>query len=188
MGNVSPLPDKGVADTDSFDELLESPQYERLRARLVRIFAGRGCRVPEDLADETIARVAAQLRTLAPDYEGDPTRFFYGVARNVYFEHVREPVWTPLDNEPPADDERSGAEGEGLALECLDECLKGLADADRALITDYYRHDRSAKIDHRRRLIALSGGGANALRLRVHRIRRQLARCVESCVSRDRLL
>src|SRR5207244_12800629 len=51
---------------------------------------GRGCMAAEDLADETINRVAARIGNVARDYEGDPASYFYGVCQNVHFEYLRK--------------------------------------------------------------------------------------------------
>ena len=43
------------------DEGKAGEEYERLRFRLITFFAGRNCRFPEDLADETINRVVLKI-------------------------------------------------------------------------------------------------------------------------------
>jgi len=170
----------------SFHRLLTSPQYEQLRGKLIRIFARRGCRVPQDLADETIARVAERVHEIAPTYEGDPARYFYGVARNVYLEYTRRPKtvlldenrsWTEATDPDPVRSEEVHA--------CLERCLDSLNDDERRVISEYYRYDKTAKIDHRKRLADDLGIGLNALRIKAYRIRRRLYRCVTSCRKND---
>ena len=83
---------------ENFEHLLEwldpdreraGARYEEIRRALIKIFAGRGCAEPEDLADETLRRVCRKVRTLAPTYVGDPACYFYGVAQNVHLESLR---------------------------------------------------------------------------------------------------
>src|SRR5436853_4464997 len=84
---------------DAFDRLLDwldadrnraGIRYEEIRHRLIRVFIGRGCMAAEDLADETINRVAARIDDVVRDYDGDPASYFYGVCQNVHFESVRK--------------------------------------------------------------------------------------------------
>src|SRR2546426_439546 len=84
---------------DAFDRLLDwlnadrnraGIRYEEIRSRLIKVFIGRGCMAAEDLADETINRVAARIGDVTRDYEGDPASYFYGVCQNVHFEYVRK--------------------------------------------------------------------------------------------------
>ena len=43
----------------------------------------------EDLADETINRVAKRLPEIRESYVGDPVRYFHGVARFIIREMIR---------------------------------------------------------------------------------------------------
>ena len=83
---------------ESFNQLLAwlSPsrdqagrKYEEIRFRLIKILTCRGCLVPEDLADETINRVAKKVPEIAATYVGDPALYFFGVANNVHLEFLR---------------------------------------------------------------------------------------------------
>jgi RNA polymerase sigma factor (sigma-70 family) len=184
-GNASPENEKGEAGAAvrrQFDRLLSSPHYERLRERLIRIFARRGCGVPEELADETISRVLAKLSEICRDYEGAPERYFYGVARNVLLEHLRRPKAMPYDDgmDVPAGGDESDIEN---AHRCLERCVSALPPSERELIQAYYLYDRSAKIDHRRELASRLGLGLNALRIKAFRVRQRLHRCVTHCLD-----
>lgn len=167
----------------SFHDFLTSPNYQMLRARLIRIFARRGCPTPEDLADETIYRVALKLDKLVPSYEGDPARYFFAVARNVYLEYSREPKWTELDPDQSSPSEFSEWLSDEKLYDCLESCLSRLDDDEKSIITEYYRYDKIANINHRRVLAETYGIGLNALRIRVYRIRARLGRCVGACVE-----
>src|SRR5690349_9491222 len=63
--------------------------YETVRRRLVTLFLCRACPNAEDLADETINRVTRAITKEGFTYEGDPVRYFYGVARLVHLESLR---------------------------------------------------------------------------------------------------
>lgn len=179
--NRLPEPRTETSQAD-FHRLLTSPQYERLRAKLIRIFARRGCQFPQDLADETIARVMEKVHEVAPTFEGDPTRYFYGVARNVYLEYVRRPKTVQLEeNIGRADREDHVRVRDEQAHACLERCLHELPPDERNLIAEYYQYDKSAKIDHRKKLAEGLGLGLNALRIRAYRIRQRLYDCVTSC-------
>jgi DNA-directed RNA polymerase specialized sigma24 family protein len=78
--------------------------------------------------------------------------------------------WTPRaepDEEP--DDER---------MEALQECLDRLPPSSRDLILDYHEGERRGRIDNRRAIAERLDIPLNALRIRVHRIRTRLERCV----------
>jgi RNA polymerase sigma factor (sigma-70 family) len=168
---------------ETFEDLWTPTAYRRLRGRLVRIMARRGCTCPEELADETISRVLARLPEISRTYVGDPVRFVHAVARNVFLEHSRRPRTVSLDEriEPsrPNVDERD-SEGDE-AFECLERCLSKLSEADRQLIRNYYQGDRRAKIDRRLFLAGEVGMSMNTLRVKAYRIRRRLSGCVREC-------
>ena len=78
---------------------------EQLRRRLVTILAHRGCAHPEEVADETMDRVARRLAQVGPDAEiGDPAPFIFGVAWKVTKEWIRRQRTVALpDGWDPAD-------------------------------------------------------------------------------------
>lgn len=169
-----------------FDELLSASEFPKLRGRLVRIFARRGCSFPEDLADETIARVLSKLPEIGPSYEGDPLRYIHAVARNVFREYVRRPRMVSIEERvvlaaPPKDDPWPGE----AAQRCLESCLSRLNAADRRLICEYYRYDRTVKIDQRKTLAAELGIALNTLRIKAYRIRHRLSNCIQDCAKKN---
>jgi RNA polymerase sigma factor (sigma-70 family) len=173
------------ARNHAFDDLLKPPEFERLRGRLVRVFARRGCTIPEDLADETILRVLGRLPEIAVSYEGDPVRFFHAVARNVYREYSRRPRTVPLeDGLHLPETSRDEASSKEEAHECLESCLARLNAGDRRLIREYYRYAKLAKIDRRKTLAAELGIPMNTLRIKAYRIRRRLQSCVLECAKK----
>lgn len=174
-----------VLTQEAFDALLDwldpdrevaGQKYEDIRRRLVTIFSCRGCAEPEDLADDTINRVASKLSVIKSDYVGDPARYFYGVANKVYLEYRRRPV--PAVPTPTATyDEDIEKE-----FECLERCMQELTAENQKLVIEYYQDERQAKIDHRKRLANQLGIAINALRIRAFRIRASLQQCVANCL------
>ncbi|HEU4509288.1 MAG TPA: hypothetical protein VFR78_13660 [Pyrinomonadaceae bacterium] len=151
-------------------------KYELIRDRLIKMFTCRGCAEAEDLADETINRVTAKVPKVAPNYEGEPILFFYGVARKVHHEWLRRQNRSirPLPTDV-TDDERT--------YECLDRCMETVSEKSRQLVLRYYENERRAKIDHRKALADELGIALNALRIRAHRIRLLLRKCVKNCME-----
>lgn len=154
-------------------------KYEAIRRRLIAIFLNRGCHVPEELADETINRVARKGCELMEGYQGDPARYFYGVAKKIFSEHMRKAKKRRPDPPPMV----SNAELEPR-LNCLDECLDALDPESRELILDYYREQKQAKIVSHKEMGKKLGINAGALRARTHRIRAKLEKCVRECLDR----
>jgi hypothetical protein len=173
---------------DNFEQLLSwlhpcretaAAKYESIRDRLIRIFSARGCFAAEELADETMDRVIRKSPELAKTYSGDPALFFYGVAKRVLLEFARKPrfeelprVVTTLVQEDKPDE----------YADCLDRCLEKLDSNHHRLILRYYEGEKRAKIEQRKKLQFELGTTAEALRVKVLRIRSSLQKCVVNCV------
>jgi len=175
-----------VLTKESFDALLAwldtnpdsaALKYEKIRTRLIKMFACRGCLEPEDLADETIDRVARRLNDIEQTYAGEPVRYFYGVAKKIQLEHGR-PKPSP---QPPVCDEES--DRDELEYECLEHCMQKLLPEHRELVLQYYYEELGAKIVHRKQLAEQLGIAVNALRIRVYRIRASLVECIQQCMD-----
>ena len=175
---------KTLQKTD-FDRLLSwldpNPEhagelYEKIRWRLIAILASRGCRVPEELADETIDRVARRVSDIETTYVGDKSLYFLGVMNNVHHEYLKRPRLSELAPTPEA-----SAVNEQTYL-CLDNCIGKLSPHAREIIEQYYAADKRAKINLRRRIAAALGISNNNLRLRALRIRAKLQTCIEQCL------
>jgi len=155
-------------------------KYEALRRKLVKFFQWRGCSFPEDLADDTINRVAKNLEA------GETIRhlaaYCVGIARHVFLESLRtrrqeealQAVPHPSPTPPDEDPQR----------ECFERCLKELSPEKFQLIVQYYQEDKKVRIEARRNLAGRLGIPPNALRIRAHRIRVRLQGCVENCMRR----
>jgi len=188
---LPPLPKNSWTLTQRAFELLLSQldadrqeagkKYEALRRKLVKFFQWRGCSSPEDLADDTINRVARNLEA------GETIRHFAaycaGIARHVFLENLRTRrkeealhAMTYPSPTPPDEDPRR---------ECLERCLRELSPENFRLIVQYYQQNEQSRIEARRNLAAQLAIPPNALRIRAHRIRARLQGCVEDCVRRQ---
>lgn len=176
---------------DNFDRLLDwldqnreraGEQYETIRSGLIDFFAYKGCLSPEDLADETINRVARRVKDVADSYTGNPSRYFYGVAKRVYMEYLKQKHPTEILPEILAAPQPDDLEPQ---YACLDQCMGQLTDSNRTLILQYYRERKQAKVDRRRSLMQVLNLKPSALRVRVFRIRERLEKCVRHCLEHE---
>jgi len=151
--------------------------YEKIRWRLIAILASRGCLTPEELADETIDRVACRVVDIQQTYAGDKAIYFLGVMNNVHHEYLRRPT-LPRLVEPHED-----TETKEQVHACLDNCLARLAPYSREVIEKYYSENKQAKIDLRKQIARQLNIKATTLRLRALRIREKLQICIERCLE-----
>jgi DNA-directed RNA polymerase specialized sigma24 family protein len=159
------------------DPSIAGEEYEKLRERLMYFFERKGCRIPAELSDETINRVARRVME-GLDIQ-DVFRFSHGVARLVLLEHWNDPKreWDQLDERlsPP----KSDREFDEHRLDCMEKCLQGLPAEDRDLIVKNCILDKKGKEE-----LAMSMElTVNALRIRVFRIRTKLHACRERCIQ-----
>ncbi|MEJ7625129.1 MAG: hypothetical protein WKF34_14145 [Pyrinomonadaceae bacterium] len=173
----------GLLATLDVDPGLAGKEYERLRIRLIRLFEWRGAETPEDLADETLNRTARKIE------EGlkieSISNFVGGVARNVLREFYAGRERERKNNADLAHhmDDVPTDEVDGR-VPCFRECLDDLAEEQSQLLIDYYNWTDMPKIRHRQELAARAGETANALRIRVHRIRQELDKCIQHCLAK----
>src|SRR4029077_2086477 len=182
---------------DWLDEGVDSggERYLEMRRRLARYFDRRNCHSPDDLADETLNRVARKLEENGEITGVSPAHYCYIVAKFVFLEFGRrvERHQTSLDNvqgsgqmpvilEVPSRPDEDGAAKEKL-FDCLERCLGKLQQDDRELILEYYRGELRAKIERRSELAARLGLTMNALSIRACRIRSKLELCVSTCAK-----
>jgi DNA-directed RNA polymerase specialized sigma24 family protein len=160
--------------------------YVAARQRLVKFFEWNKSGAPEEHADETINRVARKIE------EGEqirtPPAYFLGVARHVLSEAYkrREAERAHLDEYARQDQTPPESEEADVRRGCLEHCLRELPAERRELIVEYYREEKQAKFEWRRRLAERHGfASQNALRIRAHRIRAQLEACARACVERE---
>lgn len=158
-------------------------RYEILRRKLMKFFEWRGSTNADELADETINRLVRKVE------EGEDIRnlFAYssGMARLVWLEALKRQERARGAIEELHAASQYSAETGSQRIECFELCLEGLPPENRALILDYYRAEKSSKIKLRKQLAEKLGTPINALRIRAHRIRLQLERCVGDCLRKS---
>lgn len=184
---------QGALSQSSFDEFLTGldpdrdkagQKYEALRTRVVKFFEWRACRFPDDLADETLDRIVKKIATGVK--VNDPVNYSYGVARLVYLEDRKrqskeQAVVIELPVKTPAVDD----DDDEARLDCLESCLSQMPKNSRTMILHYYRDDKQAKIDHRKRIAEKFNISVNALRIKALRIRTKLEECVLKCLEKN---
>jgi RNA polymerase sigma factor (sigma-70 family) len=187
-----------IITQEQFDELLDwldpdrdkaGIEYETIRQSLIRIFIWRGFGEADELADETIDRATLNILKVKPTYVGDPAPYFYSVANNLALERGRQKkLRVPLEevsNKLGGADAPATAEQEDdfeAEFECLSLCMQQLEPDKRELILAYYQEEKQAKINRRKQLALREQLDLNALRVRVHRIRIRLEKCIENCL------
>lgn len=180
---------------DSFEEILvwlnpdrdvAGAMYVQLRGDLAQLFTWKQCADPEGLTDEVFDRVAKKVHQVRPEYIGDPRLYFLAVANNLVKENYRR-IKThvsladlDLSQQLTTEDKQDDAN----IHDCLDACLQKLSSDERELIAGYYAKEKQAKIDHRAKLAQQFEMSVQTLRVRVFRIRRSLAECIERCLER----
>jgi RNA polymerase sigma factor (sigma-70 family) len=162
-------------------------EYFRLRSGLIKFFQWRRGESPEDLADETLARVIDRLEN--GEVTSNLATYCYSVAAGVWKEYLGTrkkmrlaaveledilSLRAPLAEDLNDDDTKH---------ECLELCLQKLLPKDRALILQYYQKEKSAKIEQRIKLAKDLGTSVNGLRVRIFRIRERLERCITQCME-----
>ena len=181
--------EKFLARLDS-DAERAAEGYELLRRKLVKLFERKKCLAPEDLADETIDRVAKRLEK---EEIRDIASFAHGVALNVCMEFYRTRgrmfsihdrnadedslVGTP-DPERDIVDEIQNAR----ALGCLQKCLRRLPPTHHQWILEYYQGEKQSKIRQRQDMANRRGISIAALRNEANGIREKLRKCFMKCL------
>ena len=192
-----------VLTPDAFDQLLswldqsipsDGERYLEIRRRLVGYFSRKRCATPDDLADETLNRVARRLQEEGSIETTDPTHYCYAVARFVLLEYFRKQKSQSLDDLSlvatahtlaTAPDEGIEHEEQERRWECFQQCMAAISAESRELIMRYYHGDQGTKIQNRHVLAANLNITANALTIRAWRIRNKLESCVKSCMAAE---
>lgn len=198
--NLTPQKTRWVLTSEAFDKLLDcldkdreqaGQKYERIRRRLVKFFECRACLWPEDLADETINRVARRINEGKEIWTANLAGYFYGVARNILHEYWGAPErnFSRIENIAPLAHPSTGVgdftDVESIEwrfeklLEALEQCIEKLSPENRDLIIRYYKGEKSEKIKNRKAIAKRLKIPPNALRIRAHRIREKLERAIE---------
>jgi DNA-directed RNA polymerase specialized sigma24 family protein len=189
-----------ILTPDAFDQLLNwldkgkasgGERYLEMRRRLVAYFSRKNCLTPDELADETLNRVARRLTEEQITESDNPARYCYTIARFVFMEYLRESQRSNVPFEEVAQKPQAGrlliddalrqSEIKEKMMNCLERCTEKLEPVNREIIVRYYSGQERAKIENRRALAESLGISMNALTIRACRIRAKLEGCVRKC-------
>ena len=181
------------------DEGAESngEKYVQLRRRLVLYFDRKNCVAPEELADETLGRVAQKFSEQGGIVDLSPAHYCYITAKFVFLEYLRDKERSHASVEDmmetgkldraastaarPDESERTREE----LLAGIESCLKKFSAEDRDLILEYHHGEGRTKINDRRRIAERLGISPNALSIRVCRLREKLEQCVKGSAAKE---
>jgi RNA polymerase sigma factor (sigma-70 family) len=164
------------------DTEIAGQKYETIRAGLIRVFASQGFSDAEDLTDITVDRVITRLPDIRETYIGEPAKYFHGVARKIILEvRGRKEIFTDKFPERPLRNINTSDH-----YDCLLRCLKKLPPEKREMILDYhlYDYEESVKIEHHKSMAKEQGIPESTLRVRAHRMRAALEKCILQCVKK----
>lgn len=153
-------------------------RYKRLRLKLIKYFQWKRCNDAEMLADETISRIIMKISE-GQILQGDKLySYVYAIAANLYKEYVREEQKksTLLANIPQF---RDPVEFD----DCRHLCLRKLSSDKLKLIQEYYLNEKSPQ-----QLAEELNVTLNALRLQIHRIKKELRACYKDCHRQQKYL
>jgi hypothetical protein len=167
-------------------------KYVKIHQKLTAFYDFKGCQDPGSLADQTLNRVQQKLtgNVVVENIEA----YIMGFRKYVLSEHKQktQTSYIPFDD---VDESRIGfnrqrgiseAEAESdqdLRLKCLEKCLAELSAESRKLVSDYYEYDQGKKIEWHKQVAEKWRLTSNALRVRVHRIRTDLDKCMTKCMA-----
>lgn len=190
--------------SDAFANLLEwldegensdGQNYLEMRQKLVAYFDRKNCLNADELADETLNRVARRLEEEGKIEIEAPAKFCYITARFVFMESLRgaDKKSVPLDDvlrQPKSSQFAANKEDDAKKLkekmlDCLEKCTGKLEEASRDIIINYYYGEERIKIENRRALADKLGISTNALTIRACRIRDKLESCVGKCAAEN---
>jgi len=194
----SPTADDQGLTKSAFEVLLEALSrdrqeaaecYELIRKKLIRLFAWRGSNAPEELADQTLNRVALKLDSGLKIESDDPYRYICAVAYRIFQERLRAEArkrksLQEYGFERTQEASTSDAEEEPSPLEfCFHRCLRKAPTEEQEIILNYYDGEKGIRIQKRRALAFQMGLEINNLRVRAYRIRHRLEQCTRQCVA-----
>lgn len=159
-------------------------QYVALEMKMVRYFEKQKVDAAETRADDVLNRVA---RRIAEGKQIDNAiAYAFRVAYLVFLEATKEPDHVEIDPEhaPQVNSAPLFEDSEADRRQnCFDSCLKKLTSDHRELVVGYYQEDGGAKIEFRKWLAGTLDISLVALRIRAHRIRKNLEECIAECLG-----
>src|SRR6266849_1783771 len=163
-------------------------KYEELRCALIQFFEWNSCIQAEDLADQTLNRVA---RRLEKEEIHDIGAFALGVARNIRHEAQNKTrrliaiselpdQGTSLPNDTNTEREIQCLIDRKRQIGCLDMCLQRLPARERELFLGYHT-PKGNPSSARQKLAADWGLTIGALRIKIIRLRERVQKCTQRC-------
>ncbi|MGH7783281.1 MAG: hypothetical protein ACREO5_05525 [Candidatus Binatia bacterium] len=160
--------------------------------RLVTYFDRKNSLSPDELADETLNRVARRLEEEGSIESETPAKYCYTVARYVFLESLRSKQTRDVSLDEVSDGRKKEVVAKEIGeeteikekmLACLEQCTAKLDALSCDLIIRYYYGQERVKIDNRRAMAKDLGISMNALSIRACRIRDKLEGCVRKCAG-----
>ncbi len=170
-----------------FDWLNEDRQkaekiYIDIRSKLITFFSARNCLLIEELVDETFDRVIDKVNKDAIDHNGKPLKVFYGFAKNIFYEQLREKDFQLFDevvhDEAVWYGEEDEEENARIKVQ-LKKCLTKFKARERNMILDYYNVESGREKEARKNIAKKYALKVNSLRVKVFRLKNILEECVE---------
>jgi DNA-directed RNA polymerase specialized sigma24 family protein len=164
----------------SSDTPIAAKRYLQLHAKVVVFFQNNQAgAAAERLADKTLDGVAAYLAQGNSIDREKLEGFVFQRARwvrNDYFQEQKRrgemPTEVPAIDPPPKSDEE--------LQQRLKDCLQKLDDKDRHLVLEFYAYGGRQRIEQRKNLAGWLQVTEATLRVRAHRIRARLRKCLDS--------
>ncbi len=187
------------------DQKLAEEKYLTVRNKLIIFFRTRGYSQTDlELADKTIDRAARKLSEQENNQsENSETQnvlsdsYFLSVAHFVLKEHQRSIKPTVAIEDLPANNQLTATtnqeqnlieqEQTNLTTSCFNDCLANFPIEQKLLIIEYFSVEMT-KAEQRQSLADKLGININALRVKAHRLRQDLVKCVENCVKKAQKL
>lgn len=183
---------------EKFDRLLiwlnpdrkeAAKQYGEIEFRLFKSFErrlatdGHSCADADILASRTMDRICPKMPELADGYEGNPVKYFFGVAKHIYQEYMDDLRKQQIIASLMPHEEEDSYEKERRD-KCLKECLERFSKEDRDLLLQYFQDEKRTKIDLRKELAEKFKIPGTTLRVRIYRLKETLGKCIFDCMKK----
>jgi DNA-directed RNA polymerase specialized sigma24 family protein len=178
------------------DSSTAGQEYEKLRARLRKLFEINRCSDSDGMVDRVFERVEKKLEDIQRNpEENEEVRnifgFVTGVARNVLREHwvSREiktgEIETDIQDQRVEQDEAE-REREEKRLECLEVCLSDIPQKTRRQLLDYHSGQGREGINRRKQIAEEENISLENLRVKMLRVRRDMEKCILQCLRQEK--
>lgn len=171
------LTEPGMAHKNRFDNM-QSLEGHRDRLTGYAMMLARDKHWAQDMVQEAFVRTCESI--LSGKEISDPGPWLRGVVRNIWREEIRAKKKYPtlvsdmITETADRAAERKMLPGEGMRRENFEDCFSRLDPENRELVRLKYSENLSGQ-DIARRL----GKGESWVRVKLHRIRKTLADCIE---------